>query len=115
MPPGVWSREFSESHGVLVGAATSSPPAVGRAAGGALGVGHLEGEPELRADPPAHLDPVDELDLRGVADLEGRPSGVEDHHLGAALALDMELDRHAEGVAVEGHRLLVVLGVDGEA
>jgi hypothetical protein len=99
---------------VRVAGATSSAPAAARVVGRLLGVGDLEGDPKVRADTTAHLDPVDQVDLGRVGQLERRPAGIEDGHLLAGVAVDLELDVGAEDVAVEAQRLVVVGGLDHE-
>ena len=91
-----------------VGGAIVVAPALDEPVRGGGHVVHLEGHPEVRADPPADLDGVDQVHLRGVGDLQRRPTRVEDDHVRAALALEVELDLETERVAVERHRLLEV-------
>ena len=105
---------MSDSQGVRVGGATHLGPRPDQRGGGPLGVVHLERDAETRCHPSADLHVVDHRDLGRVRQLEGRAARVEDQHVLAAVAGEVELDRQAERVAVEGDRGVEVLGLDDE-
>ena len=70
----------------------------------------LERHTQAVARATVGLDPVDEVDLRGIGQLERRLAGGEDHDPSLTLALiRLPLDE-SEFVAVEGQRLVEVLG-----
>jgi hypothetical protein len=62
----------------------------------------------------AHLDVVDHPVLGRVGELQRRPPGLEDDDALAPAALERRLLGEPEHVAVEGHGLVEVVGLDDE-
>ena len=112
--PGAASREFSESQGVRVGAAMRSAPApTSRSVVTATSeTSNATRRCGLTGRPTSTC--VDEVNLRGVRDLQRGAAGVEDHHACAALALQIQLDGQSQRVAIERHGLVEITGVDDE-
>ena len=86
MPAGAASRELSERHGVRVGGAMSSAPALTSASVTAALSATSSATRNLGATWRPDLDLVDHALLGGVGDLEGRPPGIEDGDASVARA-----------------------------
>ena len=117
-PSGPSTRALSESHGVRVGGATSSPPAARHGRGRGLRIVDLERETQpqrvLMRHRPSDLDLVDVLDLGAVGELEGRGRDAEDDDARVAVGLVRLELRKAERVPVEGERGVEVVGLEHE-
>jgi len=58
----------------------------------------------------ADLELVDEPPLLWIDDFERRPAGLEGHSPGSTFALDEELLVQAQGISIERHGRLEIIG-----
>lgn len=56
------------------------------------------------------LELVDEPPLLWIDDFEGRPAGLEGHNSGSTFALDEELLVQAQGISIERHGRVEIIG-----
>ena len=78
-------------------------------------IGHFERHSNLRAGRVTDFERVDHLLLCGVAELQRRPTYVEDDDACIVVALKRGLLGQTESVSIEGQRLVEILGLDDEA